>query len=145
MKRSMMPCWSGLHLCVFNNMGISPFLSFFFPKLRWYSQRSYNLKNHPIRTNSQTPRGFELYEFNCIVNKINKTIGLLCKFQNFLPRKALLTIYINPLSDHTLIMVTLFPTKLIIPLSIKNWNHFNTIPQNVVQFVVLQKKKFIMN
>ena len=93
MKRSMMPCWSGLHLCVFNNMGISPFLSFFFPKLRWYSQRSYNLKNHPIRTNSQTPRGFELYEFNCIVNKINKTIGLLCKFQNFLPRKALLTIY----------------------------------------------------
>ena len=28
-----------------------------------------------------------------IVNKINKTIGLLCKFQNFLPRKALLTIY----------------------------------------------------
>ena len=28
-----------------------------------------------------------------IVNKINKTIGLLCKFQNFLPRKSLLTIY----------------------------------------------------
>ena len=28
-----------------------------------------------------------------IVNKINKTIGLLRKFQNFLPRKSLLTIY----------------------------------------------------
>ena len=28
-----------------------------------------------------------------IVNKINKTIGLLQKFQNFLPRKLLLTIY----------------------------------------------------
>ena len=28
-----------------------------------------------------------------IVNKINKTIGLLQKFQNFLPRKSLLTIY----------------------------------------------------
>ena len=28
-----------------------------------------------------------------IVNRINKTIGLLCKFQNFLPRKLLLTIY----------------------------------------------------
>ena len=28
-----------------------------------------------------------------IVNKINKTIGLLHKFQNFLPRKSLLTIY----------------------------------------------------
>ena len=28
-----------------------------------------------------------------IVNKINKTIGLLRKFQNFLPRKSLVTIY----------------------------------------------------
>ena len=28
-----------------------------------------------------------------IVNKINKTIGLLRKFQNFLPRKSLLAIY----------------------------------------------------
>ena len=42
-------------------------------------------------------------------------------------------------------MVTLFMTKLIIPLSIKNWNHFNTIPRNAAQFVVLGKKKFIMN
>ena len=31
--------------------------------------------------------------FKTIVNKINKTRGLLCKFQNFLPRKSLLTIY----------------------------------------------------
>ena len=53
--------------------------------------------------------------------------------------------YIDPLSDHTLIMVTLFMTKLIIPLSIKNWNHFNTIPRIAAQFVVLGKKKFIMN
>ena len=28
-----------------------------------------------------------------IVNKINKTIGLLRKFQKFLPRKSLLTVY----------------------------------------------------
>ena len=28
-----------------------------------------------------------------VVSKINKTIDLLCKFQNFLPRKLLLTIY----------------------------------------------------
>ena len=74
-------------------MGISPFLSFFSLKLRRYSQRSYNSKSYPIRKNSQTPRGFELHEFNCIANKINKTIGLLRKCKNFLPRKSLLTIY----------------------------------------------------
>ena len=31
--------------------------------------------------------------FKTIVNKISKTRGLLRKFQNFLPRKLLLTIY----------------------------------------------------
>ena len=61
-----------------------------------------------------------------IINKIIKTIGLLCKFQDFLPRKSLLTLY-KSLSDHNLIMVTLFTTKLIILLSIKDWNHFNTM------------------
>ena len=35
-----------------------------------------------------------------IVNKINKTIGLLCKFQNFLPRKSLLTIYKSFIRSH---------------------------------------------
>ena len=35
-----------------------------------------------------------------IVNKINKTIGLLCKFQNFLPRKSLLTIYKSFIRPH---------------------------------------------
>ena len=35
-----------------------------------------------------------------IVNKINKTIGLLCKFQNFLPRKLLLTIYKSFIRAH---------------------------------------------
>ena len=35
-----------------------------------------------------------------IVNKINKTIGLLCKFQNFLPRKSLLTIYKSFIQPH---------------------------------------------
>ena len=58
------------------------------------------------------------------VNK-NKTIGLLHKFQNFLQRKLLQ--YINPLSDHTMTMVTLFKTKIMILLSIKDWNHFHTI------------------
>ena len=39
-----------------------------------------------------------------IVNKINKTIGLLRKFQNFLPRKSLLTIckpFIRPHLDYS--------------------------------------------
>ena len=58
-----------------------------------------------------------------IVNKINKTIGLLCKFQNFLPRKSLLTIYKSFIRS-PLVMVRLFTTKLKIPLSIKDWNHF---------------------
>ena len=35
-----------------------------------------------------------------IVNKINKTIGLLRKFQNFLPRKSLLTIYKSFIQPH---------------------------------------------
>ena len=35
-----------------------------------------------------------------IVNKINKTIGLLLKFQNFLPRKPLLTIYKSIIRPH---------------------------------------------
>ena len=35
-----------------------------------------------------------------IVNKINKTIVLLLKFQNFLPRKSLLTIYKSFMRSH---------------------------------------------
>ena len=35
-----------------------------------------------------------------IVNKINKAIGLLRKFQNFLPRKSLLTIYKSFIGPH---------------------------------------------
>ena len=35
-----------------------------------------------------------------IVNKINKTIGLLRKFQNFLPTKSLLAIYKSFIRPH---------------------------------------------
>ena len=55
-------------ICVF-----SPFY-LFFPKFRRYSQRSYNSKNHLIRANSQTPRGFELPEFNCICKRKKKSL-----------------------------------------------------------------------
>ena len=133
-----------LNVSFFQQCGNFPFFIIFFPKLRRYSQRSYNSKNHPIGTNSKTPREFELYELNCIVNKINKTIAFFVYFRTSYQENRYLQ-YTNPLSDHTFIMVTLFTTKLIIPLSIKNWNHFNTIPRNAVQFVALRKKRFIMN
>ena len=42
-----------------------------------------------------------------VFKKINKTIGLLYKLLNFLPRNLYLQ-YINPLSDQTLTMATLF-------------------------------------
>ena len=72
---------------IFNNLGISPFLLFFSPKLRSYSQRSYNSKNYLFRTNSPTPRGFELHEFNCIYLFIGKIIagiffGVIISFEH---------------------------------------------------------------
>ena len=39
---------------IFNNLGIFPFLLLFSTKLSWYNQRSYDSRNHLIRTNSQT-------------------------------------------------------------------------------------------
>ena len=60
-----------------------------------------------------------------VFKKINKTIGLLYKLLNFLPRNLYLQ-YINPLSDQTLTMATLFTNKVITFLSIKDWKHFNT-------------------
>ena len=51
---------------LFSTIWLFPPFHHFFPKLRRYSQRSYNLKNHLIQTNFQSPRGFELHEFNCI-------------------------------------------------------------------------------
>ena len=61
-----------------------------------------------------------------IVNKINKTIGLLRKFQNFLPRKSLLTIYksfIRPHLDYgDIIYDQTYNTSFI-----KDWIHFSTM------------------
>ena len=66
-------------------------------------------------------------DLKTIVNKINKTTGLLRKFQNFLPRKPLLTIhesFIRPLLYYGNII---YDQSYIILLSIKDWNHFNTM------------------
>ena len=44
---------------------------------------------------------FEKHLKSCyVVIEIYKTIGLLCKFQNFLPRKSLLTIYKSFILQH---------------------------------------------
>ena len=54
-----------------------------------------------------------------ILNKVNKMIGPLRKFHNILPKSALLIID----KDFVIsIAATLFTTKLMIKLFIRNWN-----------------------
>ena len=60
-----------------------------------------------------------------VSGKIRKTIGLLCKLQNFLPRAAVSTAY---KSDPILIMVIYFMIKRITCLFTKSWNPFSTMP-----------------
>ena len=52
-----------------------------------------------------------------ILNKVNKTVGLLCKLHNIVPRPALPTIYKSFIRRH---LVTLYMTKLITHHFIKN-------------------------
>ena len=63
--------------------------------------------NNVSETNSQKHLGVVLdnrlsFEdhLKMILNKVNKTIGLLCKLQNILPRYALLTIYKSLIRPH---------------------------------------------
>ena len=82
--------------------------------------------NNVLETNSQKYLGVVLdnhlsFEdhLKMILNKVNKTIGLLCKLQNILPRSALLTIYksfIRPHLDYS----DIYMTKLIMHHFIKN-------------------------
>ena len=59
--------------------------------------------------------------------KISKTLGLLRKMQNLLPRSALITIY-KDLADLILIMEIFFMIKFpICPFTI-NWNLFSIMP-----------------
>ena len=66
-------------------------------------------------------------DLKTIVNKINKTRGLLCKFQNFLSRKPLLTIHKSFIRPHLYYGNIIYDQSYIILLSIKDWNHFNTM------------------
>ena len=66
-------------------------------------------------------------DLKTIVNKINKTTGLLCNFQNFLPTKPLLTIHKSFIRLHLYYGNIIYDQSYIILLSIKDWNHFNTM------------------
>ena len=66
-------------------------------------------------------------DLKTIVNKINKTTGLLRKFQNFLPRKPLLTKHKSFIRPHLYYGNIIYDQSYIILLSIKDWNHFNTM------------------
>ena len=80
--------------------------------------------NNVLETNSQKHLGVVLdnrlsFEdnFKMILNKVNKTIGLLCKLQSILPRSAL---YTKVSLDLISITVTLSMTNLIMHHFIKN-------------------------
>ena len=78
-----------------------------------------------------------------IVNKINKTIVLLLKFQNFLPRKSLLTIYKSFMRSH-------LDGEIIYDQSYNTYFHqrLESLQYNAalaIKFEVLRKKNFIMN
>ena len=66
-------------------------------------------------------------DFKTIVNKINKTTGLLCKFQNFLSRNPLLTIHKSFIRPHLYYGNIIYDQSYIILLFVKDWNHFNTM------------------
>ena len=59
-----------------------------------------------------------------ILNKVNKTTGLLRKLQNILPRGSLLTIFKSFVRPH-LIAVMLYMTRVIIILFIRKWSQYN--------------------
>ena len=59
-----------------------------------------------------------------ILNKVNKTIGLLRKLQNILPRGLLLTIYKSFIRPY-FIMGMLYMINTIIILSTRNWSQYN--------------------
>ena len=81
-----------------------------------------------------------------VFRKISKTIGLLHKLHNFLPRAALITIYKAFIlsSDLILIMVISFMIKRIICLFTKSWNPFSIMHAwpLLAPFEVHRKKSF---
>ena len=75
-------------------------------KKEYHTPLAFN-NNNVSETNSQKHLGVALdnslsfeNHLKMILNKVNKTIGLLCKLQNMLPRSSLLTIYKSFIRPH---------------------------------------------
>ena len=93
-------------------------------KKEYHPPLAFNNKN-VSETNSQKHLGVVLdnrlsFEdhLKMILNKVNKTIGLLCKLHNILPRPALLNTNVS--LDHISITVTLNMTKIVMHHFIEN-------------------------
>ena len=91
------------------------------------------------RTSSQNHLGI----IKIVSRKIRKTIGLLRKLQNFLPRAAFIK-YIKLLLDTILIMVIFFMIKCIMCLFTKSWNPMPAWPL-LEPYEVHQKRSFTKN
>ena len=88
--------------------------------------------NNVLQTSSQKHLGVTLdvkstfhEHLSNVLNKVNKTVGLLRKLQNLLPSSTLITIckaFVRPHLDYRDII---YFTKPIIALSMKNKNQFN--------------------
>ena len=83
-------------------------------------------KHHEMFLDSKL--NFEQH-YKTIVNKVNKTARLLRKCQNFFRRKSLITIYKSFIRPHLDYSDITHDQSYIILLSIKDWNHFNTIQE----------------
>ena len=81
-----------------------------------------------------------------VSGKISKTIGLLRKLQNFLPRAAFVK-YMKLLLDTILNMVIFFMIKRIMCLFTKSWNSFSTMPAwpLLEPYEAHQKRSFTKN
>ena len=64
---------------------------------------------------------------NKVDSNVNKTIGIIRKLQNVLPRSALLTIYKSFIRPH-LDYGDIIYDKAFNESFHTNWNHFNTMP-----------------
>ena len=66
---------------------------------------------------------------NKIESKVNKTISIIRKLQNVVPRTTLLTIYKSFIKPHLDYEDIIYDTNLM-SLFMLNWNHFNIMPHS---------------
>ena len=96
-----------------------------------------NFNNIPVaQMNSQKHLGMQLEKklnfeehLNKIESKVNKTISIIRKLQNVVPRTTLLTIYKSFIKPHLDYGDIIYDTNLM-SLFMLNWNHFNIMPHS---------------